>query len=112
MSQPTLTYCGAMHASMRASWLRAPTRSTEVAVLRQPLHIAVIVNLPDVLLKLAKALDVKMEFFFRPASTTVVLSEPTGSNTTEVIVDSGPPGFSLGSTNVPYVTVKVCRLAP
>jgi hypothetical protein len=34
---------------------------------------------------------------------------PTGTNTTEIIVDSGPPGaFSLGVTNVPYVSVTVC----
>jgi len=34
---------------------------------------------------------------------------PTGSNTTEIVVDSGPPGaFVLGVTNVPYVTVTVC----
>ena len=31
----------------------------------------------DVLLKLAKALDVKMEFFFRPATSAITLSEPT-----------------------------------
>jgi Zn-dependent peptidase ImmA (M78 family)/DNA-binding XRE family transcriptional regulator len=30
----------------------------------------------DVLLKLAKALDVKMEFFFRPPSSTVTLGDP------------------------------------
>lgn len=34
---------------------------------------------------------------------------PTGPNTTEIVVDSGPPnGFALGVTNVPYVSVKVC----
>lgn len=39
----------------------------------------------------------------------VVLAEPTGTNTTEVLVDSGPPGFgSLGAANIPYVTVTVC----
>ena len=39
----------------------------------------------------------------------VVATEPSGGNTTEVIVDSGPAsGFSLGVTNVPYVTVTVC----
>ena len=39
-----------------------------------------------------------------------VLDAPTGPNTTEIVVDSGPPGaFSLGVTNVPYVTIKVCR---
>lgn len=42
-------------------------------------------------------------------STEVVRNTPTGPNTTEIVVDSGPPGaFSLGVTNVPYVTVKVC----
>lgn len=34
---------------------------------------------------------------------------PTGPNTTEIVVDSGPLGaFVLGVTNVPYVTVTVC----
>ena len=34
---------------------------------------------------------------------------PTGSNTTEIIVDSGPSdAFALGVTNVPYVSVTVC----
>lgn len=34
---------------------------------------------------------------------------PTGSNTTEIVVDAGPAGaFALGVTNVPYVTVTVC----
>jgi Protein of unknown function (DUF3443) len=34
---------------------------------------------------------------------------PTGSNTTEIVVDGGPKnGFALGVTNVPYVTVTVC----
>lgn len=38
-----------------------------------------------------------------------VQAEPTGTNTTEVLVDSGPPGFgSLGAANIPYVTVTVC----
>lgn len=38
-----------------------------------------------------------------------VQSNPTGPNTTEVLVDSGPPGFgALGTANVPYVTVTVC----
>ena len=40
--------------------------------------------------------------------TTVTLDTPTGPNTTEVIVDSGPGSFSLGTANVPYVTVTVC----
>jgi hypothetical protein len=35
---------------------------------------------------------------------------PTGPNTTEIVVDIGPPGaFALGVTNVPYVTVTVCN---
>lgn len=35
---------------------------------------------------------------------------PTGPNTTEIVVDGGPPGgFVLGVTNVPYVTVTVCQ---
>lgn len=35
--------------------------------------------------------------------------QPTGPNTTEIVVDSGPLGaFVLGVTNVPYVTVTVC----
>ncbi len=42
------------------------------------------------------------------AQTTVTLDTPTGSNTTEVIVDSGPASFSLGAANIPYVTVTVC----
>ncbi len=41
--------------------------------------------------------------------TEVTLTEPTGDNTTEVVVDAGPGGgFSLGVTNLPYVTVTVC----
>lgn len=43
------------------------------------------------------------------AGATVTLDMPTGINTTEVIVDAGPPSFSLGVVaNVPYVTVTVC----
>jgi hypothetical protein len=42
------------------------------------------------------------------AGTTVTLDTPTGPNTTEVIVDSGPGSFSLGTANVPFVTVTVC----
>jgi hypothetical protein len=39
----------------------------------------------------------------------VVLSQPQGDNTTEIVVDSGPvSGFALGAANLPYVTVKVC----
>lgn len=39
----------------------------------------------------------------------VVLSQPQGPNTTEIVVDAGPSsGFSLGVANLPYVTVKVC----
>jgi hypothetical protein len=39
----------------------------------------------------------------------VVLDQPQGSNTTEIVVDAGPAsGFSVGVANLPYVTVKVC----
>lgn len=39
----------------------------------------------------------------------VAALEPQGSNTVEVVVDSGPPsGFALGVTNLPYVSVTVC----
>lgn len=39
----------------------------------------------------------------------VVADQPTGPNTTEIVVDTGPSaGFSLGAVNVPYVTVTVC----
>ena len=39
----------------------------------------------------------------------IVLDTPTGPNTTEIVIDSGPAaGFSLGVANVPYVTVTVC----
>lgn len=42
--------------------------------------------------------------------TTVRIDTPTGPNTTEVVVDSGPAsGFSLGAANIPYVTVTVCE---
>ncbi len=41
---------------------------------------------------------------------TVSVDVPTGPNTTEVVVDSGPAsGFSLGAANIPYVTVTVCE---
>jgi hypothetical protein len=41
---------------------------------------------------------------------TVVLDSPTGPNTTEVVIDSGPGGgFSLGAANIPYVSVTVCE---
>jgi len=44
-----------------------------------------------------------------PTGVTVTLAEPTGPNTTEIVVDSGPAsGFALGVANLPYVTVKVC----
>ncbi len=34
---------------------------------------------------------------------------PTGNNTTQILVDSGPEGsFALGAVNVPYVTITVC----
>jgi len=43
------------------------------------------------------------------AGPEVAVLEPTGANTTEIVVDSGPPsGFALGVTNLPYVSVKVC----
>ncbi len=39
----------------------------------------------------------------------VVQDTPTGTNTTEIVVDSGPTdAFALGVTNLPYVTVTVC----
>lgn len=43
------------------------------------------------------------------AGPEVAITEPGGSNTTEIVVDNGPAqGFSLGVTNLPYVTVTVC----
>ena len=42
------------------------------------------------------------------AASTVSQDTPTGSNTTEVIVDGGPDNFSFGAMNTPYVTVTVC----
>ena len=42
-------------------------------------------------------------------ATQVNLDTPTGDNTTQIVVDSGPQGgFSIGAVNVPYVTVSVC----
>ena len=39
----------------------------------------------------------------------IVLDTPTGPNTTEIVIDTGPAaGFSFGVANVPYVTVTVC----
>jgi hypothetical protein len=39
----------------------------------------------------------------------VSVDTPTGPNTTEIVVDTGPSsGFSLGAANIPYVTVTVC----
>lgn len=39
----------------------------------------------------------------------VVQDTPTGTNTIEIVVDSGPMNaFALGVTNLPYVTVTVC----
>ena len=38
----------------------------------------------------------------------VALDTPSGPNTTEIVVDSGPSGFALGVSNVAYVTVTVC----
>jgi hypothetical protein len=44
-----------------------------------------------------------------PGPDVALSDPPTGSNTTEVVVDSGPAsGFSLGVANVPFVTVTVC----
>ena len=41
--------------------------------------------------------------------TLAAIDTPTGANTTEIVVDSGPAAsFSLGATNIPYVTVTVC----
>ena len=41
--------------------------------------------------------------------TAATLDTPTGPNTTEIVVDSGPSaGFSLGAANIAYVTVTVC----
>jgi len=40
----------------------------------------------------------------------VTLSEPSGDNTTEVVIDAGPgSGFSLPVANLAYVTVTVCE---
>ncbi len=36
------------------------------------------------------------------------VTTPTGPNTTEIVVDAGPGGFTFGTVNVPYVTVTVC----
>ena len=39
----------------------------------------------------------------------VSVSAPTGPNTTQIVVDSGPSGgFSLGAANILYVSVQVC----
>lgn len=39
----------------------------------------------------------------------VAVDQPTGPNTAEVVIDSGPvEAFSLGVVNIPYVTVTVC----
>ena len=44
-----------------------------------------------------------------PNGPVVSLDPPTGPNTTEVVVDTGPAsGFALGAANIPYVTVTVC----
>lgn len=40
----------------------------------------------------------------------VALTEPSGDNTTEIVVDAGPvSGFSVAVANLPYVTVTVCE---
>lgn len=42
--------------------------------------------------------------------TEVAVTEPTGDNTTEIVVDAGPvSGFSLAVANLAYVTVTVCE---
>ena len=42
-------------------------------------------------------------------ASVVALDLPSGPNTTEIDVDSGPASaFSLGAANIPYVTVTVC----
>ncbi len=39
----------------------------------------------------------------------VTADTPTGPNTTEIVVDTGPDsGFALGAANIPYVTVTLC----
>lgn len=44
------------------------------------------------------------------AGTEVVITEPVGDNTTEIVVDAGPvSGFSLAVANLAYVTVTVCE---
>lgn len=44
-----------------------------------------------------------------PNGPVVSLEQPSGPNTTEVVVDTGPAsGFALGAANIPYVTVTVC----
>jgi hypothetical protein len=42
------------------------------------------------------------------AAGTVAISEPSGDNTTEVLIDGGPSGFGLPVANIAYVTVSVC----
>jgi hypothetical protein len=40
----------------------------------------------------------------------VVADAPTGANTTEIVVDTGPSSsFALGAVNIPYVTVTLCE---
>ena len=44
-----------------------------------------------------------------PNGPVVSLDQPTGPNTTEIVVDTGPAsGFALGAANIPYVTVTIC----
>ncbi|MFZ2651604.1 MAG: DUF3443 family protein [Burkholderiaceae bacterium] len=39
----------------------------------------------------------------------VTIDSPSGPNTTEIVVDTGPAsGFALGAANIPYVSVTVC----
>ena len=45
----------------------------------------------------------------QPPVDLAEVTTPTGANTTEIVVDTGPStGFSLGAANIPYVTVTVC----
>lgn len=40
----------------------------------------------------------------------VSADSPTGPNTTEIVIDTGPDsGFALGAANIPYVTVTLCK---
>lgn len=44
------------------------------------------------------------------SGTVISADSPTGANTTEIVVDTGPAsGFALGAANIPYVTVTLCK---